>query len=237
MRLFVAVVVVLVFTSVAGGSGGKTVRAHGVMLTVPAGWHRVASAGDGPVTDPRTLLVVGTPGTRPKPTQCQIAAYRVPTHGAVVVVVGWKTAGSGGGRMKPGRAPLKRLVAVSGHSFECFAGRGAAADLTLGVHSYQVNVMVGDRASRTVVDQALAIGRSFALVHRATSDAPLRMEKTPAYVLAYCRSAVHLRPECPHLLPRMEGVEPYWGNERLPGREGRLPRSRLRRPRPRRRRG
>ena len=57
-------------------------------LSVPAGWHRVQAAGDGPVTDPRTLLVVGTAGVRSKPTHCQIAAYRVTIDGAVVVVVG-----------------------------------------------------------------------------------------------------------------------------------------------------
>ncbi|OAI54792.1 hypothetical protein AYO48_04615 [Gaiella sp. SCGC AG-212-M14] len=110
----------LAFTAVA--NGGQTVRAQGVALSVPAGWHRVASTNDLP--DPRTLLAVGTAGVAPKPTQCQIAAYRVPAHGAVVVVVGWKTATSEGGRMKPGRWPLKTLTSVKRGSFECFAGRG-----------------------------------------------------------------------------------------------------------------
>ena len=95
MRLFASVVLALAFTSVADGGGGRTVRAHGVALTMPARWHRVSSAADGPATDPRTLLVVGTAGVAPRPTQCQIAAYRVPEHGAVVVIVGWKTATSG----------------------------------------------------------------------------------------------------------------------------------------------
>ncbi len=163
MRLFTSVVLALALTSVANGGGGETVRAHGVALTMPAGWHRVASAGGGPLTDPRTLLVVGTAGVAPKSTECQIAAYRVPAHSAVVVIVGWKTATSGGGRMKPGRWPLKMLTSVKRPSFECFAGRGAAASLALGGKVYQVNVMVGGSTSAQQVAEALAVGRSFRL--------------------------------------------------------------------------
>jgi hypothetical protein len=48
-------------------------------------------------------------------------------------------------------------------SFECFNGRGAAADLVLAGRAYQVNVMVGDQATPRVIEQALAVGRSFAL--------------------------------------------------------------------------
>jgi hypothetical protein len=160
MRVFAAVVA-LAFTSVANGGGDQTVRARGVALTIPAGWLRVAAAGDFP--DPRTLLVVGTTGVIPTPTQCQIAAYRVPAHGAVVVVVGWKTATSAGGRMKPGRGPLKKLTSVKRPSFECFAGRGAAASLALGGKAYQVNVMVGNSTSAQQIAEALAVGRSFRL--------------------------------------------------------------------------
>ena len=165
MRLFASLVAVLTLASAASGEIATSIRANGVQLTLPSGWHRVASAGDGPVTDPRTLLVVGTVGARPKPTQCQIAAYRVPPKGAVVVVVGWKTAASGGGHMKPGRWPLAKLTSVRRPSFECFAGRGAAASLALGGKAYQVNVMVGDSASAQDVAHALAIGRSFRLAH------------------------------------------------------------------------
>jgi hypothetical protein len=164
MKLLASVVLALAFTAIAnggGGGGGQTVRAHGVALSVPAGWHRVASTNDLP--DPRTLLVVGTAGGAPKATQCQIAAYRVPAHGAVVVVVGWKTATSGGGRMKPGRWPLKTLTSVKRRSFECFAGRGAAASLALNGRAYQVNVMVGNSTSAQHIAQALAVGRSFRL--------------------------------------------------------------------------
>jgi hypothetical protein len=45
--------------------------------------------------------------------------------------------------------------------FECFAGAGAT--LTLDGKAYQVNVMVGDRASKERVADALAVGRSFNL--------------------------------------------------------------------------
>jgi hypothetical protein len=163
MRAFVAVVLALALTSGVSSNSGRTVRAHGVAVTVPVGWHRVASASDGPVTDPRTLLVVGTLGVVPKSTQCQIAAYRVPARGAVVVIVGWKTAASGGGRMKPGRWPLNAMTFVRRPSFECFAGRGAAASLALAGKGYQVNVMVGDSASAQRVAGAVAVGRSFRL--------------------------------------------------------------------------
>lgn len=162
MRLFALVVLVLTFASVASG-GGRTVRAHGVELTLPAGWHRVASAGDSTVIDPRTLLVVGTTGVAPKSTRCQIGAYHVPPSGAVVVIVGWKTATSGGGRMKAGRWPLKTMTSVRRPSFECFAGRGTAASLALGGKAYQVNVMVGDSTSPQHIADALAVGRSFRL--------------------------------------------------------------------------
>lgn len=163
MRLLCSVTVALVAAASALASDAGTIRTHGIALSVPKGWHRVQAAGDGPVTDPRTLLVVGTAGVRSKPTQCQIAAYRVPIDGAVVVVVGWKTATSGGGHMKPGRWPLARLTSVRRPSFECFAGRGAAASLALGGKAYQVNVMVGDRASARQSSAALAVARSFRL--------------------------------------------------------------------------
>jgi hypothetical protein len=164
MRLFAVVAAALAFTSVASGDGGQVVRAHGVEATVPAGWERVASAGDGPVIDPRTLLVLGTVGVRAKPSQCQIAAYRIPPTGAVVVIVGWSSVAAAGGTPKPGRAPLQKLVAVRAHTAECFAGRAAASDVHLGGRLYQVNVMVGDSASSKRIAEALAVSRSFRLV-------------------------------------------------------------------------
>ena len=105
MRLVAAALLAL------AGAGDRVIASHGVRLVVPAGWQRVQSAGDGPVVDPRTLLVVGTAGVRPKQSQCQVAAYRIPAGGAVIVVVGWRSATSGGGRLSPGRAPLAALRA------------------------------------------------------------------------------------------------------------------------------
>lgn len=161
MMLFVA----LGLIGVAGGvaaSGNHVVVAHGIRLTLPHAWNRVRAAPDGPVTDPRTLLVVGTAGVRAKPTRCQIAAYRVPAEGAVVVVVGWRSLTySGAENAKQGYGPLTKLVGVRKPSFECFGGRGAAADVVIRGVAYQVNVMVGDRASRSRVAEALAVGRSF----------------------------------------------------------------------------
>jgi hypothetical protein len=104
-------------------------------------------------------------GVRPRTSQCQIAAYRIPAAGAVVVVVGWRSiVTAGGAPWKPGRAPLKKLVSVHRPSFECFSGRGAVAAVLLRGKPYQVNVMVGDRASKPSVAEALAVARSFDLV-------------------------------------------------------------------------
>ncbi len=147
----------------AARPSGRIVSDNGVRLVVPVGWQRVEAAADGAVIDPRTLLVVGTAGVGPRPSACQIAAYRVPPRGAVVVVVGWKSAASGGGRPTPGRTSLAALRSVTRPSFECFAGRGAVVQLTMGRRAFQVNVMVGDKASRRVVTDALAVGRSFDL--------------------------------------------------------------------------
>jgi hypothetical protein len=141
----------------------RTISSHGVHLVVPSGWESVKPASDAPVTDPRTLLVVGTHGVQAEASQCQIAVYHVPPTGAVVVVVGWTSAAAGGGSLNTGRGPLDKLVAVHRPGFECFEGRGAAAQVRLGGTDYQVNVMVGDRASRQQVSAALAVARSFDL--------------------------------------------------------------------------
>lgn len=141
----------------------RVIAAAGVQVVAPTGWSRVKRAEPSKVTDPRTLLVVGTQGVRPSASSCQITAYRVPPIGAVVVIVQWKTRTSGGGSLKPGRAPLQRLTKVRRHLFECDPGRGAVAQLVLGDHAYQVNVLVGDRASKLQVRNALAVARSFNL--------------------------------------------------------------------------
>jgi hypothetical protein len=143
------------------GAASRVVSANGVRFVVPHGWHRVTPWGDASIDDPKTKLVVGTAGVVRRLSSCQITSYRVPAYGAVVVVVGWKKEGTTPNRS--GRAPLRALRTVRRHTFECFAGRGAAVQVTLGGRVYQVNVMVGDRASRRVVAQALAVGRSFDL--------------------------------------------------------------------------
>jgi hypothetical protein len=165
MRAISVLFGLLVLTSVAPGCrGARTVAAHGVRFAVPAGWQRIEAAPAGPVTDPRTLLVVGTAGVRPRASRCEIAAYRIPAGGAVVVVVGWKSvASAGGGASKPGRAQLEQLVSVHRPSFECFSGRGAVANVLLGGTPYQVNVMVDVRASKRRIAEALTVARSFDL--------------------------------------------------------------------------
>ena len=142
--------------ALAGCSGKRTVSAHGVRVTVPPGWRRVAAEEDGNLIAPRTLLVVGTNGvTARRPSQCPPAAYRVPPGGAAVTILGW--IGEPSGR---GRAPLQQLVRV-GRSFECSKRRGAVAIVGAGGNTYQVNVVVGDRASSRQVAEALAVARSF----------------------------------------------------------------------------
>ena len=165
MRLAAMLVVTLVFASTAVAvSTGRSISGGGVRFVVPSGWQRVRPADPGPVTDPSTLLVVGTAGVlpKPKPSRCEIAKYQLPPAGAVVVVFGWKRLNDSGAQgQKAGRWPLKAMVAVRRGVFECFSGRGAGATLTLGGKAYQVNVMVGDRASKRRVANALAVGRSF----------------------------------------------------------------------------
>ena len=165
MRLATVLVAGLVPVSLALAiSPARVISSGGVQLVVPTGWQRIAAASPGPVTDPRTLLVVGTAGVRSKPSQCQIAAYRLPPTAAVVVAVGWKKlALSGAESQRQGRWPLNKMVAVRRSTFECFEGRGAAATLVLGGKGYQVNVLVGDRASKQRIAEALTVARSFDL--------------------------------------------------------------------------
>ena len=161
MRLLALLGLVLLLACACSGGGKRVVSSHGVRVVVPSGWQRIEPAGDGNIVDPRTVLVVGTAGVKPRLSECQVAAYRVQPAEAVVVIVRWKTLTSGGGDGQTGRAPLRTLREVRRPSFECFAGRGAAADLGLGRHAYQVNVLVGDHASKRRVAEALAVARSF----------------------------------------------------------------------------
>jgi hypothetical protein len=152
--------------SAALGAAGRPVVSHGVRVVVPSGWQRVQPAADGAVIDPVTVLVVGTQGVRPRLVPCQVAAYRIPLAGAAVVVVRWRTETSGGGRPPRSRLPL-RHVHLNRGGFECWPDHlGGAVQLSLGGHAYQVNVLIGDRASSRVVAQALAVVRSFDLQRR-----------------------------------------------------------------------
>jgi hypothetical protein len=151
----------------ASSKGGDGVIARmGVKLDAPRAWGLI-ERGDAGIVDPTAVLVAGSPGVRPLlNASCQVAAYHVPPSGAVVVVLRWRTVTSGGGRPPVGRAPLKALTRVRRPNFECFEGRGAAAQLFLADHAYQVNVMVGDRATPGSIRQALAVARSFGLSAR-----------------------------------------------------------------------
>jgi hypothetical protein len=163
MRRFALVVVLLGLAAPLALAGGalRPIAAHGVRLDVPASWHRVRAAPAGNLIDPKTLLVVGTAGIRPRSSRCQLAAYRVPPAGALVVVVGWRSIASAGGHPGPGRGPLRRLRTVRRHELECFSGRGAGATVLLRRKVYQVSVMVGDRAPKRRIARALAVARSF----------------------------------------------------------------------------
>jgi hypothetical protein len=151
--------------ALGAATGWRTIAANGVKVTVPSGWQRVKPADAGSVIDPRTVLVVGTSGVRPRSSRCQIAAYRIPPDGAVIVVVRWRSQESSGGRSPRSREPLRKIV-IRRPSFECFSGRGGVAQLTLGGHPYQVNVMVGDAASTRRIRETLAVARSFDLARR-----------------------------------------------------------------------
>jgi hypothetical protein len=149
----------------SSSAAASVIRRGGVKVDAPRSWRLIVPAGEASFTDPKTVLVAGSPGVAASLTSsCQIASYRLPTDGAVVVIVRWRTVTSGGGRPPTGRASLKSLTHVSRPSFECFKGRGAAVQLSLRGHAYQVNVMVGDRASPRRVEQALSVARSFNLV-------------------------------------------------------------------------
>lgn len=156
----------LIAASLAAVAAPGHLTANGVTVTVPpSGWHRIAVVEDAHVTDPQTVLVAGTAGVRPRASGCQVAAYAVPPRGAVVVIVRWKRGGlPSTSPTRDDRHELARLTAVRRPSFECFHGRGAAAQVALGGHVYQVNVLVGDNSTPRQVGEALAVARSFELV-------------------------------------------------------------------------
>lgn len=155
-----ATVVVAVVASGALAAAGDVARANGVQITLPDGWARVAAAAD-TRTDPRTLLVIGTDGVRPITSDCQVSSYRVPADGAAVVVIGWRDS------VGASYLPLSGMKLRRG-TFDCFAGRGAVGRVTRRDRDYQVNVLVGDRASDQTIADALDAARSIGLAARAT---------------------------------------------------------------------
>jgi hypothetical protein len=155
-----AAVAALAATGV-GAATGDFARAGGVQVVLPDGWSRVAPARADRIDDPRTLLVIGTDGVKPVESDCLVAAYRVPAEGAVVVVIGWRDSVGGSSLL-----PLSAMKLRRG-TFECFAGRGAVARVTRRDRDFQVNVMVGDRASSTAIEDALDAARSLSLAPRA----------------------------------------------------------------------
>ena len=56
-----------------------------------------------PSDDPQTLLVIGTDGVRAVETDCLVSSYRVPSDGAVVVVIGWRDAVGASGFLRSPR--------------------------------------------------------------------------------------------------------------------------------------
>ena len=161
VTLLAASVATLAFASVAAAAVVGTARGGGVELELPAGWEKVVPARGTTLGDPQTLLVIGTEGVRAVESDCQVSSYRVPANGAVVVVIGWRDAVGTSGFL-----PLSALKLRRG-TFECFAGRGAVAQVTRRNRDFQVNVMVGDRASAETIEDALAAARSIALVPRS----------------------------------------------------------------------
>lgn len=160
VALLAASLATLALASVAAAAMVGPARGGGVELELPVGWEKVVPARGTTVGDPQTLLVIGTDGVRAVESDCQVSSYRVPANGAVVVVIGWRDAVGTSGFL-----PLSALKLRRG-TFECFAGRGAVAQVTRRNRDFQVNVMVGDRASTDTVEDALAAARSFAVVQK-----------------------------------------------------------------------
>jgi hypothetical protein len=154
-----AAVVALVGAVGAHAADWHSVEVGAVQLRVPAGWARVVPADPGDVSDPRTVVVVGTKGVTARESRCLVSSYRVPGDAAVVVVIAWK--GAAAPDIPRTRDDLVELR-LTREYFECWLGRGGSAQIAVKGRAYQVNVLVGDRASAHTVQQALAIARSFA---------------------------------------------------------------------------
>jgi hypothetical protein len=140
---------------------GDTARGGGVELGLPVGWEKVQPLRPTTAGDPHTLLVIGTEGVRAVASDCLVSSYRVPANGAVVVVIGWRDSVGTSGFL-----PLSGMKLRRG-TFSCFAGRGAVAQVTRRGRDFQLNVMVGDRATAETAEAALEAARSFVLAPKA----------------------------------------------------------------------
>lgn len=155
-----AALAVGVFAVASTAATGNTVRGGGVEVALPDGWSRVQPPPQSPTDDPRTVLVIGSDGVRSFDSDCMVSTYRVPSDGAVVVVIGWREPTGVSSFL-----PLSGLKLRRG-TFQCFADRGAVAQVSRRGLDYQVNVMVGDRASQETIDAALDAARSIAAARR-----------------------------------------------------------------------
>jgi hypothetical protein len=156
----VAVVLAFVAVGIARAADENAVVSGAVGVRVADDWSRVPPAPGtaGADGDPRTVLVVGTHGVTGRSSQCQVASYRIPADGAAVVVLAWRGVAPAG--LPRDRSQLVALR-LKRPLFECFDGRGAVAQVVIRNRAYQVNVMVGDRATRETVADALTAARSF----------------------------------------------------------------------------
>ena len=161
VALVAALAVLALAATVATAALHDTARGGGVELDVPAGWEKVTPARAPVGAEPQTLLVIGTDGVRAVETDCQVSSYRVPSTGAVVVIIGWRDAAGTSGFL-----PLSAMKLRRG-TFECFAGRGAVAQVTRRNRDFQINVMVGDRAAAETIEHAFEAARSFGLTPRS----------------------------------------------------------------------
>jgi hypothetical protein len=156
----IAALVAAVAVGAGSAATGDTVRGWGVELTLPSDWAKVQPAAQAQGADPRTVLVIGTDGVRPIESDCQVSSYRVPSDGAAVVVIRWRDSVGVSAFL-----PLSGMKLRPG-TFSCFDGRGAVAQVTRDGHDYQVNVLVGNRASGDTVSAALDAARSIAAASR-----------------------------------------------------------------------
>jgi hypothetical protein len=155
--LSLGLVVTLGIATGAAAAAWTTLRAGNVTARAPAGWELVEPADSATIDDPRTVLVAGTEDVTSRRSECQVAAYHVPADGAAVVVLRW--AGKAPDWVTTDRQVLADLR-LRRQYFECWDDRGAAAQIAIKGRAYQVNVLVGDRATQKTTNAALAVARS-----------------------------------------------------------------------------